>query len=241
MGEQHISTYKPYVMRTKDLLKLSVLGEEVLYCSPSNNITSTSATSGVQKRGVRLVMSASYGEFIEQTVTETFQHAQKFWDNALYLPTSFSENMAQTQSLFGACCLRMLLHLRHYLYRVHSDLNNMLFTQYVELCHSQLPTNHRTSLFPQFVVQLPEHRTLSDRVMKHTQHFTKRPEQAPAFLFTAFVGRRLPFIVQHHPQVSADLNTSDAMGGNAPIKTNSWCQHIICIRTTYFNTTNILT
>ena len=36
--------------------------------------------------------------------------------------------MAQTQSLFGACCLRTLLHLRHYLDSVHSDL---LSTQYV--------------------------------------------------------------------------------------------------------------
>ena len=56
----------------------------------------------------------------------------QFWDNALYLSISFSLYVAQTQSLFGACCLRMLLRLRHYLDRVHSDLNNMLFVQYVD-------------------------------------------------------------------------------------------------------------
>ena len=52
--------------------------------------------------------SRSYGEFNEPTVTETctFQHV--------------------AQSLFGACCLRMLLHLCHYLDRAHSDLKQHL-------------------------------------------------------------------------------------------------------------------
>ena len=56
----------------------------------------------------------------------------QFWDNALYLSISFSVYVAQTQSLFGACCLRTLLHPRHYLDSVHSDFNNMLFVQYVD-------------------------------------------------------------------------------------------------------------
>ena len=34
--------------------------------------------------------------------------------------------------IISMCSLRMLLHLHHYLDRVHSDLNNMLFVQYVE-------------------------------------------------------------------------------------------------------------
>ena len=52
--------------------------------------------------------------------------------NALYLSISFSVYVAPTQSLFGACCLRMLLRLHHYLDRGHSDLYNMLFVQYVD-------------------------------------------------------------------------------------------------------------
>jgi len=68
--------------------------------------------------------SASYGKFIEQTVTVT-----SVCDNSLYLSTSFSVYVAQTQSLFGACCLRTILHLRRYLDRVHSDLSNMLLEQ----------------------------------------------------------------------------------------------------------------
>ena len=57
----------------------------------------------------------------------------------LYLLISFCVYVAQTQSLFSACCLRMLLHLHHYLDRVHSDFkqhlvravlaHNMLFAQ----------------------------------------------------------------------------------------------------------------
>jgi len=47
-------------------------------------------------------------------------------DILLYLSILFSVYVAQTQSLFGACCLGMLLHLRHYLDRVHSDLKQHL-------------------------------------------------------------------------------------------------------------------
>ena len=50
-------------------------------------------------------------------------------DILLYLSISFSVYVAQTQSLFGACCLRMPQHLHHYLDRVHSDLNNIWFKQ----------------------------------------------------------------------------------------------------------------
>jgi len=77
-------------------------------------------------------------------------------DNSLYLSISFSVYVTQTQSLFGACCLRTLLHLRHYLHRVHSDLNNMLFeqcqgiicgsssvkAQYVEQCQGSALPQH---------------------------------------------------------------------------------------------------
>ena len=62
----------------------------------------------LQKMSSRTRRVASYGEFIEQTVTETctFQHARKFpmtsvWDILLYLSISFSVYLAQ--SLFGAC------------------------------------------------------------------------------------------------------------------------------------------
>ena len=34
--------------------------------------------------------------------------------------------------IISMCSLRMLLRLHHYLDRVHSDLNNMLFVQYVD-------------------------------------------------------------------------------------------------------------
>ena len=90
--------------------------------------------------------SASYGEFIEQNVIETctFQHARKFpmtsvCHTLLYLSISFCVYVAQTQSLSGTFRLRILLHLRHCLDRVHSDLkqhlvramsrHNMLFEQ----------------------------------------------------------------------------------------------------------------
>jgi len=56
----------------------------------------------------------------------------QFCDNSLYLSISFSVYVAQTRSLIGACCLRTLLHPRHYLDRIHSDLNNMFFKQYVD-------------------------------------------------------------------------------------------------------------
>ena len=102
--------------------------------------------------------SASNGEFIEQTVTETctFQHTRKFpmtsvCDISLYLSISFSVYVAQTQSLFGACCLRTLLHLHHYLDRVHSDLNNMLFEQCQDIICGAVsrlcsPTNYLYSM-----------------------------------------------------------------------------------------------
>ena len=90
------------------------------------------AVGVVEKRIVRLIVVSLLWEIIEQTVTETctFQHARKFLmtsvcDIPLYLSISLSVYVAQTQSLLGACCLRMLLHLRHYLDRVHSDLNNI--------------------------------------------------------------------------------------------------------------------
>ena len=47
-------------------------------------------------------------------------------DILLYFSISFSVHVAQTQSLFGACCLRMLVQLCHYLDTVHSDLKQHL-------------------------------------------------------------------------------------------------------------------
>ena len=98
--------------------------------------------------------------FIEQTFTETctFQHAQKFpmtsvCDILLYLSISFSVYVAQTQSLFGACCLRILLHLWHYLDRVHSDLKQHLFR--AVSAHNMLFEQCQGSALPQQLRHAP--------------------------------------------------------------------------------------
>ena len=95
----------------------------------------------------------------------------------------------------------------------------------------QLPAYHRTGLFHQFV-QAPtifvcrstppadnsiDQCTINDSVIKHAHHVTadtEGPESSqeeetalapPVHCF--YVSRPLQFIIQHHPQVSAGLNS----------------------------------